>query len=44
MISNALNLVRATKGRNIILSSAARKAFDLRGPNDLINLFRVRFY
>lgn len=41
MITNALNLVRATKGRNIILTSAAQKALDLRGPYDITNLYDI---
>lgn len=39
LITNALNLVRVTKGKNIILSSAARRAIELRGPHDVINLY-----
>lgn len=37
-LANALNLVRLTGGRNLIFSSAARKAMDLRGPYDVANL------
>lgn len=39
MISNSMNLVRATKGRNIILTSEARRVLDLRGPYDVMNLY-----
>ncbi|KAI9141205.1 RNase P subunit p30, partial [Paraphysoderma sedebokerense] len=38
LISNAANLIRVTKGKNIILSSDAMKAMDVRGPFDVINL------
>jgi ribonuclease P/MRP protein subunit RPP1 len=38
MLSNALHLVRVTKGRNIIITSEAQRAIDLRAPYDLINL------
>ena len=38
LISNALNLVRVTKGRNLLISSGAFKALELRGPYDVANL------
>ena len=38
LFSNATALARATRGRNIIISSGARTAFELRGPYDVINL------
>ncbi|XP_072014312.1 ribonuclease P protein subunit p30-like [Amphiura filiformis] len=38
VISNALNLVRACRGRNIIISSFANKPLELRGPHDVVNL------
>jgi ribonuclease P/MRP protein subunit RPP1 len=38
IISNATGLVRATRGRGIIVSSEARRTADLRGPFDVINL------
>ncbi|CCG81934.1 Ribonuclease P/MRP protein subunit RPP15 / FY16936)) [Taphrina deformans PYCC 5710] len=38
LLSNASNLVRASRGRGIIISSEARSAMGLRGPYDLINL------
>jgi ribonuclease P/MRP protein subunit RPP1 len=38
LISNAQGLVRATRGRQIILSGGASRALDLRGPHDIINL------
>eukprot|EP00123_Amoebidium_parasiticum_P011525 comp20763_c0_seq1/m.27231 comp20763_c0_seq1/g.27231 ORF comp20763_c0_seq1/g.27231 comp20763_c0_seq1/m.27231 type:complete len:280 (-) comp20763_c0_seq1:272-1111(-) len=38
LISNAQHIIRATQGRNIIISSQAAKALDLRGPYDIINL------
>jgi RNase P/RNase MRP subunit p30 len=37
-IANASSLVKATKGRNIILSSGARDLFEQRAPWDVINL------
>ena len=41
VISNALDIVRASKGRNLIFSSAAESAMDLRGPYDVSNLGRL---
>ena len=38
LFSNAANLVRATRGRGLIISSEAAEALSLRGPHDLINL------
>ncbi|KAK9861946.1 hypothetical protein WJX84_000126 [Apatococcus fuscideae] len=38
LFSNAAALTRATHGQNIIVSSGARTAFELRGPYDAINL------
>lgn len=38
LIGNAMALVRATRGRGIIVSSEARKALGLRAPWDVINL------
>ncbi|CAG8674574.1 2496_t:CDS:2, partial [Ambispora leptoticha] len=38
LISNAQNLVRVTRGKNIIISSGAQKAMELRGPYDIVNL------
>jgi len=38
LIKNATNLVRATQGKNIIITSQAMKAMDLRGPYDVANL------
>jgi len=38
VISNALEIVRTSKGRNLILSSEAESAIDLRGPYDVSNL------
>ena len=38
LISNAQNLVRITHGRNIIITSEAQRAMELRGPYDIINL------
>ncbi|KOS23443.1 putative ribonuclease P protein subunit 3 [Escovopsis weberi] len=37
-ISNATSLVRATRGRGIILSSEAKSALGLRAPADVVNL------
>lgn len=41
IISNAMELVRASKGRNIIMSSEAENQMDLRGPYDVANLGRL---
>ncbi|KAL7273990.1 RNA-binding RNA processing protein rpp1 [Rhizina undulata] len=38
LISNAAALIRATRGRGIIISSEAKKAVGLRAPFDIINL------
>jgi RNase P/RNase MRP subunit p30 len=38
IFSNAIQIVRATKGKNIILSSGAEEAFYHRSPYDAINL------
>ena len=38
LIGNATTLIRATKGKHIILSSGARDAFETRSPFDFINL------
>ena len=37
-ISNAYSLVKATKGKNIIISSGARNLLELRGVFDIINM------
>ncbi|KAI9024757.1 ribonuclease P/MRP protein subunit RPP1 [Hyaloraphidium curvatum] len=38
LLSNAANLVRVTRGKNIIVSSQAQKALEVRGPYDVANL------
>lgn len=38
LISNAQSLVRVSRGKNIIISSEAQRAMELRGPYDLVNL------
>ena len=38
LISNATQLIRATKGRGIVLSSGAKRALACRGPADVVNL------
>lgn len=38
LIGNAMSLIRATRGRGIIVSSEARKALGIRAPWDVINL------
>ncbi|RKP14090.1 RNase P subunit p30, partial [Piptocephalis cylindrospora] len=38
LISNAQGLVRASRGRNILISSGASHALSLRGPSDVMNL------
>ncbi|KYO42324.1 ribonuclease P protein subunit p30 isoform B [Alligator mississippiensis] len=37
-ISNALSLVQICKGKNVIISSAAERPLELRGPYDVANL------
>ncbi|XP_054877171.1 ribonuclease P protein subunit p30 isoform X2 [Poeciliopsis prolifica] len=37
-IANAVCLMESCKGKNVIVSSAAEKALELRGPYDIINL------
>ncbi|KAI9812469.1 MAG: Ribonuclease P protein subunit p30 [Pycnora praestabilis] len=41
LISNATQLIRATRGRGIVLSSEAKRAVGCRGPWDVINLAAV---
>lgn len=41
LISNATQLIRASKGRGIIVSSEATKAVGCRGPWDVVNLAAV---
>ena len=41
LISNATQLIRATRGRGIIISSEAKTALACRGPSDVINLAAV---
>ena len=41
VISGATSLIRATRGKGIILSSEARSALSLRGPHDVMNLAQV---
>lgn len=38
LISGAASLIRATRGRGIVLSSEARNALGIRGPHDVVNL------
>jgi ribonuclease P/MRP protein subunit RPP1 len=38
LISNSMALLRACKRSNVFMSSAASRAFDLRGPYDVMNL------
>ncbi|XP_061611123.1 ribonuclease P protein subunit p30 isoform X3 [Phyllopteryx taeniolatus] len=38
-IANAASLMQACKGKNVLLSSAAAKPLELRGPYDIINLY-----
>jgi ribonuclease P/MRP protein subunit RPP1 len=40
-IGNVQSLIRATKGRGIVISSEARGALGLRGPADVVNLLAV---
>lgn len=41
LCSNATNVIRSSKGRNIIISSEAKKALACRGPWDVVNLATV---
>ncbi|EXJ87009.1 ribonuclease P/MRP protein subunit RPP1 [Capronia epimyces CBS 606.96] len=41
LISGSAALIRATRGRGIILSSEAKNALGVRGPHDVINLAQV---
>ena len=41
LISNATQLIRATRGRGIVISSEAKRAAGCRGPWDVINLAAV---
>lgn len=41
LIAGAATLIRATRGRGIILSSEARNALGLRGPHDVMNLAQI---
>ncbi|EXJ57042.1 ribonuclease P/MRP protein subunit RPP1 [Cladophialophora yegresii CBS 114405] len=41
LISGATQLIRATRGRGIILSSEAKNALGVRGPHDVINLAQI---
>ncbi len=41
LISNATQLIRATRGRGIVISSEAKRAVGCRGPWDVINLAAV---
>ena len=38
LISNAQQLLRLTRGRNVVLSSGAERPMELRGPHDVANL------
>ncbi|KAK3341267.1 RNase P subunit p30-domain-containing protein, partial [Lasiosphaeria hispida] len=40
-IGNVMGLLRATKGRGVVVSSEARSALGLRGPADVVNLMAV---
>ncbi|KAI0099210.1 RNase P subunit p30 [Nemania sp. FL0031] len=40
-IGNVSSLVRATRGRGIVISSEARSVLGLRAPADVVNLFHV---
>ena len=41
VIGNATAIIRATKGRGIVLSSEAKKAVGCRGPADVLNMAAV---
>ncbi len=38
LIGNMMNLLRTTRGRNLIFTSEAHHPLDLRSPYDIINL------
>lgn len=38
VITNALELIRVCKGKNVVMSSGAERTMELRGPYDIINL------
>ena len=38
VITNALELIRVCKGKNVVLSSGAQRTIELRGPYDIVNL------
>lgn len=40
-VANLVGLVRATRGRGIVVSSGAGTAVELRGPADIVNLLAV---
>ncbi|KFG82652.1 putative ribonuclease P complex subunit Pop2 [Metarhizium anisopliae] len=40
-ISNATSIIRATRGRGIMISSEAKTGLSLRGPADVVNLLNV---
>ena len=41
LIGNATSLIRATRGRGIVISSEARRALGVRGPWDVINFAAI---
>ncbi|XP_050395429.1 ribonuclease P protein subunit p30 [Patella vulgata] len=41
IISNACDLVRVTKGKNVIITSGTDKSIELRGPYDIANLAQL---
>ncbi len=41
LISNASQLIRATRGRGLVISSEAHRAVGCRGPSDVINLAAI---
>ena len=43
LISNAMALAKVTKGKNIIFTSEASTALELRGPHDIINMYDSPF-
>jgi ribonuclease P/MRP protein subunit RPP1 len=38
LIANAMALVKVTKGKNLILTSEAAAALEIRAPHDIVNL------
>jgi RNase P/RNase MRP subunit p30 len=40
-LANAFNLIKATKGKNVILSSGAESLLELRRDLDVVNMYMI---